>query len=136
RFFKGAHTSTRLALHGRAGAPLRCRIEAMTEARPFRELLAQRVRRRRREIGLTQDELARQAWSAGSPSMTRGVIAAVERGTADLTLPQLAVLVRVLGTDLETLLGSGGKVFIDEGVAIEVDELVAQVLGRATPWEF
>ena len=68
--------------------------------------------------------------------MTRGVIAAVERGRADLTLPQLAVLVRVLGTDLETLLGSGGKVFIDQGVAIEVDELVAQVLGQDTPWEF
>jgi transcriptional regulator with XRE-family HTH domain len=108
----------------------------MAEARPFRELLAQRARRRRREVGLTQDELARLAWTAGSPSMTRGVIAAVERGTADLTLPQLAVLVRVLSTDLETLLGSGGKVFIDEGVAIEVDELVAQVLGRATDWEF
>jgi transcriptional regulator with XRE-family HTH domain len=108
----------------------------MAEARPFRELLAQRVRRRRREIGLTQDELARVAWAAGNPSMTRGVIAAVERGTADLTLPQLAVLIRVLGTDLKALLSSGGKVFIDAGVAIEVDELVAQILGAASPWEF
>jgi len=108
----------------------------MAEARPFRELIAQRVRRRRRELRLTQDELARLAWAAGSPSMTRGVIAGVERGTADLTLPQLTVLVRVLATDLETLLSSGGKVFIDAGVAIDVDELVAQVLGRATSWEF
>jgi transcriptional regulator with XRE-family HTH domain len=108
----------------------------MAEARSFRELLAERVRRRRRQIKLTQDELARLAWTQGNPSMTRGVIAAVERGTADLTLPQLAVLVRVLATDLKSLLGSGDKVFIDTGVAIKVDDLVAQVLGHDTDWDF
>jgi transcriptional regulator with XRE-family HTH domain len=107
----------------------------MAEARPFRDLLAERVRRRRRQLRLTQDELARLAWAEGNPSMTRGVVAAVERGTADLTLPQLAVLVRVLNTDLKTLLGSG-KVFIDTGVAIGVDELVAQALGHDTAWNF
>src|SRR5213076_558975 len=107
----------------------------MAEARPFRTLVAERVRQRRHEIGVTQDQLARKAWASGGPSMTRGVIAAVERGTVDLPLMKLGVLARALGTDLKGLLGSGGKVFIDQGVAIEVDEILAQLLGRPTPWD-
>lgn len=108
----------------------------MAEATLFRELLAHRVRARRRELRLTQDEVARRAWANGSAWMTRGAVGAIERGTADLDLPQLAILVRVLETDLSTLVGSRAKVFLDKGVTIEVDDLVSQVFGRPTDWDF
>lgn len=108
----------------------------MTEARPFRELVAERVRRRRRQLGLTQEELAREVWRHGRPSVTRGVIAAVERGTTDLDPLELGALLRALGTDLDGLLRSGGMVVLDEDVAIDVDDLIDQIIGRPTSWDY
>jgi transcriptional regulator with XRE-family HTH domain len=106
----------------------------MTEARSFRELVAERVQRRRRELGWTQDQLAREVWRRGRPSVTRAVIAGIERATADLTIPEMATLLKALETNLDELLESGGEVFIDQGVSIEVDELLRQLDGRGTPW--
>jgi transcriptional regulator with XRE-family HTH domain len=107
---------------------------SMTEARDVRELIADRVRRRRHQMRLTQEELAREAWRVGRPSVTRSVIAAVERGTAHLTLTELGGLLRALDTNLDELLRSGGNVFLDRGVAIDVNDIVDQIGGRPTSW--
>ena len=109
----------------------------MTQARTFRELVAERVRSRREKVGLTQDQVARAAWTVGLPSFRRGVIAGIERGTRDLTLPELAALVHVLGTSVQKLFRGGGPVYLDEGVVIETDILLDALFGRRQgQWDF
>lgn len=108
----------------------------MSEAMPFAALLGRRLRERRLELGLRQDDVARRcAYRYGLP-LTRSVIDAIERGTRDLTIPEVAVILAVLGMSLEDALGGGGVVALSDVVAVRADKLVDQLVGRRATWAF
>lgn len=90
------------------------------------------MRARRKELHLTQDEVARRSWTVGV-AFTRSVVDAVERGTRELALPEFAALLAVLGMKLEDLQGSG-LVALDRGISVDGDTLVGQLLGTQGTW--
>ena len=99
----------------------------MTEARTFAEVLGARIRARRDELELSQDELARRTSSLGL-SFTRSVIDSIERGMRELQLHELVVLLAMLEIDLGTLLDGAGLIRLDDDAAIEGDSLVGHLL--------
>ena len=66
----------------------------MDQTMTFNGLLGQKLRARRAELGLTQDHIAQRLWVLG---FTRSVVDALERGTRDLTLPELAAVLGAVG---------------------------------------
>ena len=104
----------------------------MTQAIPFAKLLGAKARSRREELELTQDELARRCWTVGFP-FTRSVIDAIERGTRDLNLPEVAALFAVLDLSLDDLRGAG-RVALDRGISIDVTTFVGQLAGERKTW--
>src|SRR5207247_1479591 len=101
-----------------------------------RKAIAGRLRAARLGLGLTQDDVARAAWASGLPSFTRAVVAAVERGTRDLSLPELAVMLRILNLDLERLLRGVGPIALDQDVAVDARVVLDQLLGKGPQWDF
>jgi transcriptional regulator with XRE-family HTH domain len=95
----------------------------MTEAKPFAALIGPRLRARRHELGLSQDEVARRTWPMGF-SFTRGVIDAIERGTRSLDYPELKGVLAVLGLNEEELLRDAGQVALDRGISVRSDTLL------------
>ena len=67
--------------------------QSMDQAITLNMLIGQNVRARRAELGLTQDEVARRLWHQG---FTRSVVDAIERGTRDLSLLELASVLGAL----------------------------------------
>lgn len=62
--------------------------------------LAQRIRNRRIEIGLSQDELARMAGYTSRSSITK-----IEAGMVDLPISKIVILANILETTPEWLMG-------------------------------
>jgi transcriptional regulator with XRE-family HTH domain len=99
----------------------------MTEARTFAEVIGARIRARRDELELSQDELARRTSRMGL-SFTRSVIDSIERGMRELQLHELVVLLAMLEIDLGTLLDGAGLIRLDDNAAVEGDSLVGHLL--------
>lgn len=80
--------------------------------------LGDRIKVRRLDLGLTQDELATRA------GMSKGFLSDLETGKRNISADKLLDLARVLGTSLDTLMGaesgvtsSFGEVQIPAGLA-------------------
>src|SRR5438552_1326809 len=109
----------------------------MSEAKRFGELLGGRLRARRRELGLTEDDVARRCTFRFGLAFSRSVIDAIERGARDLTLPELAVVLAVLGCDLGDVLDSRDVVALTDFVAVRASAIVDQVApARDATWSF
>jgi transcriptional regulator with XRE-family HTH domain len=102
----------------------------MTEAKTFAGVLGERTRSRRKELGLTQDDLVQRVRLSGFFA-TRSVIAAIERGTRSLDFPELVSVLAALGIDLASL-RDAGSVARDGGVAVDAATLIARALGEGT----
>ena len=109
----------------------------MVEARSFPELVAERLRKRREELGLTQDDVARRCTHRFGLEVSRSVVDAIERGARDLTLPELAVVLAVLDLDLAGVLRDRDVVALSDLVAVRGAAIVGQVSpGLAPRWTF
>ena len=60
-------------------------------------------------------------------------MAAIERGTRDLSLLELASVLGALELDLAALRG-GGRIAIGDAISVEVDQLLDTLAGEATTW--
>jgi len=64
---------------------------------PYLDILGQRIRARRRELGLSQEGLAHEA------GLDRSYVGRIERGEHNLTFIALVRLARALGCDVAAL---------------------------------
>lgn len=74
------------------------------EPQTLEAAIAVELRRRRREAGATQDELAAAMRGLGFDGWTRSVVAAMESGSRRLSLPETIALTAALRTSLAALL--------------------------------
>jgi transcriptional regulator with XRE-family HTH domain len=96
---------------------------------PFGEALGKQLKRRRTELGLTQDLVAIHSRGLGL-GFTRSVVAQIEAGRRDLTLPELAIVLAILDTDLPSVLGGCGVMELVEGrIVADGDALAAGLVG-------
>jgi transcriptional regulator with XRE-family HTH domain len=99
-------------------------------AKPFHVVLGERVKARRRELRLTQDELARRIRGVGGLPWTRSVVNALERGRRELTVPELAIVLAVLDTNWPRLLSGAPTLALSRSTAADAGELAEGVVGR------
>lgn len=66
---------------------------------PYLDILGKRIRARRKEAGLSQEELAHEA------GMDRSYVGRIERGEHNLTFVALVKLCRALKCDVASLTG-------------------------------
>jgi transcriptional regulator with XRE-family HTH domain len=104
----------------------------MEKAKAFAVLLGGRLRACREERGLTQDEVAARLWPLGL-SFTRSIVNAVERGTRELTVPEIAAILAVLDADL-SLLRDLGPVAMDRGISINSTTIVDALDQTSRSW--
>jgi transcriptional regulator with XRE-family HTH domain len=64
---------------------------------PYLDILGQRIRTRRRELGMSQEGLAHEA------GLDRSYVGRIERGEHNLTFVSLVRLARAMGCDVATL---------------------------------
>lgn len=64
---------------------------------PYLDILGQRIRARRRELGLSQEDLAHNA------GLDRSYVGRIERGEHNLTFVSLVKVARALGCDVAGL---------------------------------
>ena len=64
---------------------------------PYLDILGQRIRARRRELGLSQEHLAHNA------GLDRSYVGRIERGEHNLTFVSLVKVARTLGCDVAAL---------------------------------
>lgn len=67
---------------------------------PYLDILGQRIRTARRELGMSQERLAHEA------NLDRSYVGRVERGEHNLTFVSLVKIARALGCDVAALTGS------------------------------
>src|SRR5450759_5298088 len=107
----------------------------MSEARTFREIVGATTRKRRHELGLTQDAIAWRCGLVGFAA-SRSVIDAIERGTRQLELPELLAVLAVIGMSLSDLLSGAGTVALDDDLSVSAETLLEQaVAGERGTWE-
>lgn len=66
---------------------------------PYLDILGQRIRGARRELGMSQESLAHEA------GLDRSYVGRVERGEHNLTFVSLVKIARALGRDVASLTG-------------------------------
>jgi hypothetical protein len=104
----------------------------MDEANTYNSALGKAVRQRRDALQLPQDALAGLLWPFG---WTRNVVAAVERGVRDLTVPESLALAAALRTDLPSLLSGLGDVEISPGTTVAGSQLAHHLVDQPQgPW--
>ncbi len=64
---------------------------------PYLDILGQRIRAARRELGMSQERLAHEA------SLDRSYVGRIERGEHNLTFASLVKIARALGRDVAAL---------------------------------
>jgi transcriptional regulator with XRE-family HTH domain len=107
------------------------RLVRVSTIQSFGGLLGARLAVRRTEQGLTQDELARKLRSIASLDWSRAVVAAIETGRRELTLPELALLLAILDTNLGDILKDAGTIELVPGrEVVDAEDLVAGLCGR------
>lgn len=105
----------------------------MSTIAAFALVVGSRLADRRKDQGLTQDEVARKLRSLAGLDWTRAVIAAIETGRRELTVPELALLLAILDTNLGDLLDGAGTVELVPGREVaDAEALVAGLCGRQT----
>lgn len=104
------------------------RLHAMAELGQY---LGARVRARRLECGLTQDETARRAQEYGL-SWDRASVAHIERGARELSVAELFLVPAILEIEIPDLLGKGaGSIALSETARATPKALAALVSGRS-----
>jgi transcriptional regulator with XRE-family HTH domain len=95
------------------------------------EVVGENVRRRRDELDLLQEELAREIRLAG-PSWSRTTVAKTENGTREPSAQELLALSYALQAPLSELLGGrDGLLLLRAGTEVSLPELTARIADNA-----